>query len=199
VCLLFIKKNPLKLPPNRKQNIYIGSQITAYAREVIYKDLVKIQSNPSFRIHQVECDSIFFSGPKNLSCPLPLSHAFGDYKIEHSLRICTFYAFGPKHYFISYFDQDNVLQSICKYSGLNLKTFLNESKIDKTLFKTFLDKFISNQHAYVNLEQPTLHVNFKKLETQHRLQKFCFQNKITTKRIIDKTDVHLKTYPYGFN
>ena len=39
ICMLFLKKNILKLAPNRKQNVYIGSQITAYARQIIYEHI----------------------------------------------------------------------------------------------------------------------------------------------------------------
>jgi len=198
VCLLFIKKNPLKLPPNRKQNIYIGSQITAYAREKIYRDLLEIQKHSDFQIFQVECDSIFFCGPKDLKCPLPLSHAVGHYKIEYSEKITSYYSFGPKHYFLSYLDEDNTHKSICKYSGLNLATAFNEKIIDKTIFEKFIQNFILNQHSFITLNQPIVQCNFKELKISTSLQKFCFQNKISNRRIVDKSNIYLKTYPYGF-
>ena len=43
---MLFKKNVFKLPPNQKQNVYIGSQITAFARETIYRQLQKVLAMP---------------------------------------------------------------------------------------------------------------------------------------------------------
>jgi hypothetical protein len=55
--------NNLKLPPNRKTNCYLGAQITAFARQVIYEHLqTLISSNAT--IYQIDCDSIIFTLPR---------------------------------------------------------------------------------------------------------------------------------------
>ena len=120
VCMAFVKKNVLKLSPNRKQNIYIGSQITAYAREVIYQHMQSILLLKDYKIYHVECDSIYFSGPANKPCPLPISNAVGDFKLEYSSKILNFYGFGPKHYCLTLLDKNNQFKNVCKYSGLSL-------------------------------------------------------------------------------
>jgi hypothetical protein len=39
ICEVQIRPNVLKLAPNRKSNCYIGAQLTAYAREIIYQHI----------------------------------------------------------------------------------------------------------------------------------------------------------------
>ena len=199
VCMLFVKKDVNKLPPNRKQNVYIGSQITAFARETIYKHLQKLLSLPNYRVYQVECDAIYFSGPSNMRCPLPLSHAVGDFKLEYSTNIQKFFAFGPKHYVINYLDEKGTIQNICKYSGLNLSSELNKAIVDEKLFESFLNDFINSIQSCFTLYHKVTKSNYKCLSFETCMQRFSFQNKISTQRIVDVDDkIFLKTYPYGF-
>jgi len=142
ICMLYVKKNVLKIPPNRKQNVYIGSQVTAFAREVIYKNLQKILSTPNATVYHVECDSIYFSLPKTTLCPLKFSHAVGDFKIEHGTKILSFYSFGPKHYNLNFLNDKNEIENICKYSGLSLKNPANKDLLNAETFKYFLDAFL---------------------------------------------------------
>ena len=129
------------MPPNRKQNVYIGSQITAYARQIIYQHIEKVSNMTNFKVFQVECDSIYFTGPSNEPCPLFISHALGDFKIEYSDKILSYYALGPKHYCVNYIDNSNIIQNVCKFSGLSLKNELNQTIINHNTFEIFLNEF----------------------------------------------------------
>ena len=198
ICLLFVKKNVLKLPPNRKINVYIGSQITAFARQVIYEHLQTILSLPNFKVYQVECDSIYFSGPKNAACPLPLSHAVGDFKIELSKNVLNFYSLGPKHYCVNFLDESNKIQNICKFSGLSLQNELNQTIITHETFEKFLNDFINHTESYLNLHQLIKQSDFKTLKISENFQKFTIRNNISNRRyLIDNTE-RMLTLPYGF-
>ena len=199
ICMLFIKKDVLKLPPNRKQNLYIGSQITAFARETIYKYVQTFSLLKDFKIYQVECDSIYFSCPKDAKIPIIFSDAVGDFKLEYSSNIINFYSFGPKHYSITFYDEENKLKNICKYSGLSLSNKFNDEIVNDKTFESFLHNFILDIETCYELKHKVTKSNFKSLSSQTQLQKFSFQNKISTRRIVDLIDTdHLTTYPYGF-
>ena len=199
ICMLFLEKDVTKLPPNRKQNVYIGSQITAYARQTVYEHLQTIINTKDCKVFQVECDSIYFSCPTNCPCPLPISHALGDFKIEYSKTILNYHAFGPKHYCINFLNSTNEIENVCKFSGLSLKNQLNQSLITSATFEKYLNDFLLHTHSYMELFQRIQRNDFKKLTSEQKLQKFSFQNKISKRRILDSNDKQcLTTYPYGF-
>ena len=141
ICLVNTAVNALKLPPNRKQNLYIGSQITAYARETIYKSMMKLTKIPTCKIYQIECDSIFFSLPTNVNCNLQLSPCLGDFKHVYNNAISAFYSLGKKQYCVNYCDKESTHSSF-KVSGLCLKSIYNSSRITENTFDLFLDNFI---------------------------------------------------------
>ena len=125
------------MAPNRKQNVYIGSQITAYARQTIHQYVQQLTSMSGFKVFQVECDSIYYSCPSNVTSPLPFSHAVGDFKLEYS-NIVNFYSFGPKHYCITCIDPKGKIQTICKFSGLGLNNESNHKICNGEVFEKFL-------------------------------------------------------------
>ena len=199
VCMLFLKKNVMKLPPNRKQNVYVGSQITAFARQTIHEHICKISALSDFKLYQVECDSIYFSGPENLPCPISLSHAIGDFKLEYK-NVLSYYAFGPKHYSISTLNEDQSIQNISKFSGLCLKNEINENVLTPEIFDTYLAKFLENIECFCTFYHPVTKANFNLLTTSSNWQKFLFRNKVSKRRLVDKEDKEsLTTYPFGYN
>ena len=199
ICMLFLKKNIFKLPPNRKQNVYIGSQITAYARQIIYQHIEKVSNMTNFKVFQVECDSIYFTGPINEPCPLFISHALGDFKIEYSDKILSYYALGPKHYCVNYIDNSNIIQNVCKFSGLSLKNELNQTIINHNTFEFFLNEFIKHKHQLQELHQKIIKADFKTLTVSSHSQKFSVQNKVSKRRCVKCDDEYLTTFPFGFS
>ena len=199
LCMLFVKKNVFKLPPNRKQNVYIGSQITAFARETIYRHLQNVLATPDSTIYQVECDSLYFSLPSEVICPVPLSHAVGDFKIEHSNNILSFYSFGPKHYNICYINSKNEIENICKFSGLSLKNNVNQNLLTEKTFEMFLDAFVSETEKSFVLYQAVNSANIKHLTVTEKQQKFTVRNKISKRRIVHLNNIsRLITFPHGY-
>lgn len=197
VCLLSLKKNTKKILPNLKQNVYIGSQITAFARQVIYEHMLKLSNLVDCKLYHVDCDCIFFSLPKSSSCPLPFSHAVGDFKNEYEGDIINYYSFGPKQYCISTV-KNGFTSFTCKFSGLSLKSFANEDKINNETFELYLNQFIAGTKESMQLKQVRSTSNFVKFTSAHTSQNFSFSNKMSRRRIIDKTDARLATFPYGY-
>ena len=199
LCMLFIKKNVLKLPPNRKINAYIGSQITAYARQVIYTHLQNVILTPGCKVYQIECDSIYFSAPRNVVVPLTFSHAVGDFKIEYSSKILNFYSLGPKHYCINFLDKNNEMQNVCKFSGLSLQNEINQTLINHETFENFLNNFIARTELHLNLQQKIVKADLKSMQVSEIFQKFTVRNNVSKKRFLPlTTDPTLTTMPYGF-
>jgi len=197
MCLLCIKKDPHKILPNLRQNVYVGSQITAYAREVIFKHLLKLSSVPGCTLYHVDCDCIFFSIPKTSKCPLDFSHAVGDFKNEYEGEITNYYSFGPKQYCISSVN-DGSINFTCKFSGLSLKSFINETKINDRIFQFYLDQFIRGLDEGMQLTNVCSKSNFANLTSVRAMLNFQFTNKMSRRRIISKTNPRLITFPYGY-
>ena len=198
IAMLFIKKNVHALPPNRKINTYIGSQITAFARQVIYGHLQTLQNVKDCNIYQVECDSLYFSLPSNLNCPLPFSHAVGDFKIEYSSNILNFISLGPKHYSINFENSKGEIENISKFSGISLKNEFNQSIVNHETFDIMLQKFITKHEVNINLYQKLTRSDLKSMTVTQQFQKFTIRNRVSSKRFLVVSNDRLKTYPYGF-
>ena len=118
ICQVQISPNEMKLPPNRKSNCYLGAQITAFARQIIYCHLQTLKKCNA-TIYQIDCDSIIFSLPKNTNIPLQISDAVGDFKFEIKGTILNYYSLGPKNYTLTFKNNDKV-ETISRVCGLSL-------------------------------------------------------------------------------
>ena len=87
---------------------------------------------------------------------------------------------------------------MCKYSGLSLSNQLNEYAINEKTFEKFLVDFINHTESSIPLQQKINQSDFRNLRTSSQFQKYSFQNKICTRRIIDYQDVCMTTFPYGY-
>lgn len=197
VCLANLSVNLCKLPPNRSQNVYVGSQITAYAREVIYKHLMKLMEIPNCKIYQMECDSLFFSLPNNAQCNLNFSPSLGHFKHVYDGEILGFYSLGQKQYCVNYCERDT-LHSIFKISGVCLKNRYNSAQLNENSFELFLDKFIEGNNQKFIFLQKKCHSDFINLKVISYQQKFTLTNKLSAKRFVNVFDTKLSTYPFGF-
>ena len=169
----------------------------------IYCNLLKnlsLLKLKDYNVYQVECDSIYFSGPSDQTCPLPISQAVGDFKLEYSSpKILNFFAFGPKHYCLNFLNSDGQCENICKYSGLSLANSLNGNLITEETFEKFLNDFINNTESSIQLHQKILKSDMKNLTIRSEWQKFTFQNKICSRRFVNlKDSCNMKTFPYGY-
>lgn len=196
VCLINTEINALKLNPNRTHNIYIGSQITAYARETIYKEMLKLLQIPQCKMYQIECDSIFFSLPTDVPINLKLSPCLGDFKNVFDGEIIEFYSLGQKQYCINYLDSVK-LNSTFKISGLSLKSQYNSDQLNQNTFEEFLDTFIEGANTAKVFSQQRSKSDFVQLKVISYQQKYTFTNRLSRKRFINVFDSRLTSYPFG--
>ena len=196
VCQVSIKPNAKNLPPSRKTNCYIGTQVTSYARQKIHQDIQYLTSLTSATIYYVDCDSLVFSLPKDECNPLPISLKCGEYKHEFK-NISNFLTLGPKVYFITFTENDQ-RKKISKIRGLNLNyPFLNQLNFDEKLFDYYLKTYVLNKKAFLKVPQPQNFANFKQFKTFSKKQEILFQNQLSPTRII-LDDMRYLTKPFGF-
>ncbi|MBM3938632.1 MAG: hypothetical protein FJ333_08290 [Sphingomonadales bacterium] len=136
--------------------------------------------------------------PNDVSCPLVLSPALGDFKNCYPGEVVGFYSLGQKQYNIQYV-KEGILYSDCKISGLSLKTYFNENQMHENTFEIFIDSFIQGKNMKQTFQQQKNHSDFVNLKVFKQLHKFTFSNQLLSKRIVNVFDSRLQTYPYGFN
>jgi hypothetical protein len=175
-------------PPDRLRNCYIGGQICAYAREVIYEHMSTVERSGG-EIFYVDCDSLIFSLPIDIPNPLKISHALGDFKHVLDGNILEFFSFSVKNYSILY-ENNGVKNYVTKVKGLSFHTVHNELNHD--IYKEMMEKAFHEQKQSLYLCQPK---NFHKdRNVQKCLQNFTFTNSMSSKRVFSNEC----TYPYGY-
>ena len=198
LCELYVKPNLLKLKPNRKSNCYLGAQVTAYARQTIHENALKIH-NLNYKIFQVNCDSLLFSMPENNEIPFEISHAVGDFKFELNGEIQSYYSLGSKSYSITYKTPTNEIKNISKICGLTIMGQPNEKCNIAKIFKLYKKQFFFNENDYVKINQKRFKRDFKCKKIKSYFTNVRFSNQISTKRLVNLSDPYLTTFPFGFN
>lgn len=198
ICQIQVSPNVNKLPPNRKNNCYIGAQVTAYARQVIFSHLLTLYQNQA-NIYQVDCDSIIFSLNNELEMPFKLSEIVGAFKSEIQGQILSFYSLGPKNYSITY-EAENSLEvnTISRIRGLSLNNSLNNVSFNDELFKKYVEEFLQQKSKKVSVKQFRKRANFKKLKISSKLEAITFSNSLSQRRIINLASLNLSSIPYGY-
>ena len=196
LCQLEVDSANSKQIPNRESNCYIGGQLTAYARQLIYGYIVDISKEG--RIFYTDCDSIYFSLPHNCDLKVPISDAVGHFKHVFPGEILSFYSLGPKCYVITY-KYENEIKSISKVKGMSLAGYYTEDTINAPLFEQFMTDYLHNQLEKIQIPQMRTYHQKKSLKIQKKLQYFSFSNQVTTRRIVAKNCKYLTTFPYGNN
>jgi len=198
MCLISTEENVLKMPPNRAQNVYIGSQITAYAREIIYRSLMQLNLLPNCKIYQIECDSLFFSLPRDQMPNVDFSPCLGDFKhVYGDNEIIGFYSLGQKQYCVNYLDGAS-MKSCYKVSGLSLSSEYNADQLNENSFEILLDSFIEGSNSSKTFFQKKTHSDFHNLKVISYQQKYTLTNHLSRKRFVNAFSDRLVTYPFGF-
>ena len=195
ICEVQISPTSYKIPPNKNSNCYIGAQLTAYARQTIYKYL-QVLERSNATIFQVDCDSLIFSLPKTEPIPLPISDAVGHFKHEIK-NIKSYQSLGPKNYCIT-FEKDNCIQTITKVRGLSLNNSLNENIFTDELFKTYVQQFISKKKEKIQVKQFRTRGDFKRFKINSTIEQVSFSNALSDRRFICNESPHLNSFPYGY-
>jgi hypothetical protein len=188
-CQVEIERNCKKLPPNRTGNCYLGGQITAYAREVIYDHMLKIEQNGG-DIYYVDCDSIIFTVPNSQEMPVTISHAVGDFKLELEGAIQNFYSFGPKNYTITY-DVNGIKKVSTKVKGLSLKEVEFQHELTNKIFYNYLSSAKREEKEILQLRTKKIKGSYKR-----HYETFTFRNHFSQRRIVQKSN--FESFPYGW-
>jgi hypothetical protein len=194
-CQLQIESKPKDIP-DRLHNCYIGGQICAYAREIIYTYLTLIQ-NSHGKIFYVDTDAVIFSFPKNISLPVQISDAVGHFKSEIDGQITEFYSLGVKSYSITYQSKQQQL-NLTKIKGLALNTIAFQKQVSPSTFRLFLENALMNQEKSVYLCQNRITKKYCKNEIKGSTVNITFRNRISSKRFFPNNCKNFVTYPYGY-
>jgi len=197
--MLTLGRQKLDLQPDRKHNVNIGSQITAYARIFIHNYIMQLSLIPECRLYQVNCDNLVFSLP--VSEPLPtflhLSHAVGYFKHQYPGEILNFFALGPKQYGLTYEGPKGTTIGINHLCGFNLKSTL--TNIGPDSLQHLLEAYQQNNKMYEEILQTRRKLNLKTITVDKFSMKFILKNNVTNKRIVNCDNKQLDTVPYGYN
>ena len=194
LCIAEIQRNPKLLPPNRNSSCYISSQITAFSRQFIHEQLLILALKSECKIISIDCDSIMFTLPAHLPCPLQISDACGDFKNEIDAEIVNYFSLGPKNYVMICKSNDSWF-TVRKISGLALP---HHCEINPQLYETFLDNYVKNIFNSKTVSQKKRSINLLNLTINSESSTFTLSNIVSVRRIVDKSHKELKTVPYGF-
>lgn len=198
ICCVNLKSNGQKLFPSLYHNVYLASQITAYAREIIHKHLIELSKNSEFKLFQVNCDSLIFSMPLNAHCPLTISPAIGDFKAEVNGKILNYFSIGIKNYVLTYLSEKNELKTIHKISGLSLKSQQMADIINSKKYEDLLNKVKNNLYSSFTIPNKKQKIDLKNMTLEDLTQTYTIHNKLNVRRTVQIDSVDFKTFPYGF-
>ena len=196
VCELELKTPNEKLPPNRENNSYIGGEIVAYGRILMYQTIQKIDSIG--KIFYVDCDSCFFTLPKSVQNPLEVSDAFGAFKNVFKGEILSFFCIGPKNYAICYKTENNKVKHVTKIKGLSLSSYYLQNEINTSTFNYFMSKYLTEEIEKKQIAQLRCRKEKKSRKVFKKLEIVRFSNQITNRRIVIKNCKYATTVPFGF-
>lgn len=208
--------------PNLRGNVYIGSQITSYARCFMKNVMNKLEAAGA-TIFFINVDGICYSIPKMAHDPLKMSKKCGDFKnvLGDLSNIQSFYALGNGNYSISFIDENGYLKTITKVKGLSLTSACIQNKVSIDTFQKFINHHYGEQFSRIaKLQQqkqykwnksnekasdlsvclPQLKstLNKKTKVKQFHLSTFTLRNILFVKRFFYVVNDKLVTFPFGY-
>jgi len=197
VCMIQYSSAGSKLPPNLKHNVYIGAQITANGRQIMHEHLMTLYHTANCTVYHINCDSIYFTLPKDVSIPLKIDSVIvGSFKNVYDGDIINYISFGPRQYCVNFLKNEKVLHQAC-ISGLSIQHSMQDINFDsifKTLSKKHEEMLI---HKFI-FPQTRKKISLKNLTVNFYTDKFTLNNSFTTKRNISLHSDRIVTLPYGY-
>jgi len=181
--------------PNLKYNVYIGAQIAAYGRQVIYSHLQSLLTIPNCTIYQINCDSIYFSLPKNVISPFQTDQLPGTFKDVYNGKILSFMSFGPRQYCI-HFENDNTLKTETRISGLSINQEISNFDFN-AVFDELITKY-ENECFHQFVFPQTRKRILKNLVVKKYSEKFSLTNSFSNRRRLCLNSSRIETLPYGY-
>lgn len=198
VCMVsIIKDKKLNCTPNLKHQLYVGSQITAYARQKIYEELLLLTSNPKCTLYHVNCDSLFYSLSNDCENPLKFNDAVGNFKNVYTGEILSYITFGPRKYTVMYRDDHNFV-SETHISGFSLHQIKAEYDFH-SLLANLLEKH--EKHIFEKFLFPQIRkkIDLRTFNVKTYSEKFSLTNNLTCRRYLCLDHEKLLTLPFGFS
>ena len=193
------RKRKTLIPPNPKTNCILGAHVVAFARQFMHEKMIELEKLNS-KIMYTDTDSLIFSLKKGQNLPFKISPCFGDFKFEipKESKIVSFYSLGPKNFSIRYLTKEGLLKDIVKLRGVTLNNEVNKKLIDSDMCEIYLQKYLLNKQIKISVPQVRSRISKRKNIRTQNFTKVFFTNSINSKRIIDKKDINLNSFPYGF-
>ncbi|MBM3938616.1 MAG: hypothetical protein FJ333_08200 [Sphingomonadales bacterium] len=186
-----------KIPPkpDLKHNVYIGAQITAFGRQIIYTHLQKLLTIPHCTVYQVNCDSLYFSLPKDVTVPFTIDQYTGTFKHVYEGQILSYISFGPRQYCV-HSEMNGNLKTDTRISGLSLNHETNNFDF-QLCFKELLNKFETTLFEQYVFPKQRKKIS-KNLKVKYYSEKFSLNNTLSKRRNACIDTIRIDTLPYGW-
>jgi hypothetical protein len=190
-CQIQCKSEEPKVSPY--SNCVLTAFINALSRIDMHKHFICLLKQ-NCKLFYTDTDNIYFSCSKNIQPNIPIGHSFGEFKHEFGKLavIESFYAICV-HY------KDNIKEKTkIKVRALALSSKEAAQQISADLFKDFLKSYKEGHKRLVSIPQSRSKLCLKEIATGKEIQYFNFSNDVKCQRRVDKTNIWMKTYPWGY-
>ncbi len=196
---VLVEYEAISSQPNLKSNVYIGADINAHARIIIF-DYIRLLQSVGICVYAVDTDCLFYSVPKNVKDPLKFSDSIGDFKsvIPKNCEVLSYHSLGCRNYSILYKDCEAKLHTITKVKGLSLTSSHMSQLIDHQTYERYIEKHFQSEYQSLVVPQIRNIASKPSFNVTPKLRTFEFKNDLFLKRYVKKHDLDYKTYPYGF-
>lgn len=192
-----------------KSNLFVGAQINAYGREIIYEHMQSIEQVGG-KVFSVDVDGLFYSLPNHVPHPLRFSNQCGDFKnmLPEGHEAVAFYAMGVKNYCLVYKNPQGTIESTIKVKGLSLTSHCVNEKITPEIYQKFIASHFQEQTQAILIPQSKFCIDENTRTNIKKYQQFTFSNELYLKRFIPKNTNSnskqideasiIETLPFGF-
>ncbi len=171
-------------------NPIIYAMITARTRILLHKSITLLERN-NMNVYYCDCDSILFTANDSDPVPLDIGLAFGQFRSElgDSAKILSFEAHGRKNFRLTY-KKNNKVETLFKLSGISLTSTIAHNVA------------INNFDLPPNIPSKKVpqirSVQKEKLCTRKEIRNVKMRQDIFCQRRIDRSEMTIRTYPWGF-
>ena len=174
-------------------NMPIGAHVSAFGRIEMHRHLEVLRKNKA-QILMCNTDGVLYEIEEGRQCPLRDGFSFGDFAdVYNGCDLQNAALISPRNFTLLMTDAEGRLKQETKLAGFSQTKEVKELLSPEMYFE-FLNSFSLGQERAVKIPQE----RFIKKRGEKSLQWFTLKNNLSNKRIIDKLDPNLKSYPYGF-
>jgi hypothetical protein len=184
---------------NSNFNIFIGAQVSAFAKIVLYNFMLKLKEK-NITILSIDTDCIIYELPDHIKDPLETSMSFtpGHLKpvLDENCEILSYCALGTRNYSILYKDGIGNLKSMIKCKGLSYTSAQLQNQLDFSVYNKYLQSYMKSEIESIRLKQVRLRTQKKDYLSKKEVEThFTFNNDLFLKRIVRLDGT---TLPFGY-